>query len=190
MIPIALAGPAVEPIPLADMKAYLRLDGADEDDLVSALIIAGRLTVERHARIALIEQSWRLRLPAWPPDRVVLLPLLPVIGVDAVRVIGPPGPPVAVEPGLYRLDSSGDPARLLVDPTVPEPGSPSGAVEVDVTCGYGAIPAAVPEPLRLAIRRLVAHWFERRGDDQLPAAPGLPADARSLLAAFVRPRLA
>lgn len=41
MNPIRLAGPAVEPIPLAGMKTYLRLDQDDEDELVEALVAAG-----------------------------------------------------------------------------------------------------------------------------------------------------
>jgi uncharacterized phiE125 gp8 family phage protein len=38
MNPILIDGPAVEPVALADMRAFLRLDDAAEDDLVTALI--------------------------------------------------------------------------------------------------------------------------------------------------------
>ena len=41
MNPIPLAGPAVEPISVDEMKAYLRLDGSTEDELVAALVVAG-----------------------------------------------------------------------------------------------------------------------------------------------------
>lgn len=191
MTPIALAGPAVEPVPLDDMKRYLRLDGGDEDELVAALIVAGRITVERRTRLCLIEQSWRLRLRAWPADGAVRLPLAPVIAVDAVRLVGPAGATGTLPATAYRLDRDEDPARLLVDPGGPEAAlSARPAVEIDLTCGFGATAAAVPEPLLLAIRRMAAHWFEHRGDGVGAPGPAVPADAAALLAPFVRPRLA
>jgi uncharacterized phiE125 gp8 family phage protein len=189
MTPIALAGPAVEPISLADMKLYLRLDGDAEDDLVAALIAAGRLTVERKTRLCLLHQSWRVRLAAWPGSRAVALPLAPVISVDAVRLVAPGGGAELVGADLCRLDAAGDPARLLLDAAVPEPAA-GGAAEIDLLCGFGAGPSAVPEPLLLAIRRMAAHWFEHRGDEGPRPGPAVPADALALIAPFMRPRLA
>lgn len=190
MTPIALAGPAVEPVTLDAMKRYLRLDNTDEDELVSALITAGRLTVERTARLSLIEQSWRVRLPSWPRDRAVPLPVYPVIAVEAVRLVGAAGPPDVLAAELYRLDLGGDPVRLLIDAAAPEPTGTRGAIEIDVTCGFGATAAAVPEPLLLAIHRMVAHWFEHRGDEAPRLGSALPADVQALIAPYLRPRLA
>lgn len=190
MNPIAIDGPVVEPVSLADMKAYLRIDGDDEDELVAALIMAARITIERAARIALIAQTWRLRLSAWPRDRVVPLPLRPVMSVEAVRVATGTAPPAAVDTDLYRLDETGQPARLLVEADVPDPTPRTGGIEIDLVVGFGAGPASVPEPLILATRRLVAFWFEARGDEPGRAASGLPADVASLLAPFTDPRLA
>ena len=48
MIPILVDGPAVEPITLAEMKAYLRVDDDDpaQDSVIAGLVKAARLTVE------------------------------------------------------------------------------------------------------------------------------------------------
>ena len=48
MIPIFVDGPAVEPIPLSEMKAYLRVDDDDsaQDAVIAGLVKAARLTVE------------------------------------------------------------------------------------------------------------------------------------------------
>ena len=44
---VLTAVPAAEPISLADAKAHLRIDGSDEDALLTALIAAARMFVER-----------------------------------------------------------------------------------------------------------------------------------------------
>ena len=189
MQPIPLAGPAVEPITLPEARAFLRLDGTEEDELLAALIAAARLTVERATRRLLVAQSWRLELDRWPPGRVVVLPLAPVLAIEAVRITDAAGAATTVDSADLRLEP-GDPARLLVSAVLPEPGWPRGGVAIDLLCGYGATAASVPEPLRLAVRQLVAHWFERRGDEPGGDAGGLPAGIAALLAPFRRPRLA
>ena len=44
--------PAVEPVSLDEAKAHLRLGGSDDDDYLSALIVAARLQVETAIRRA------------------------------------------------------------------------------------------------------------------------------------------
>ena len=47
--------------------------------------------------------------------------------------------------------------------TMPVPGRIAAGIELDVTFGFGDAAADLPEPLRQAIRLLVAHWYENRG---------------------------
>ena len=190
MNPIALAGPAVEPISLAEMKAYLRLDGTDEDDLVSALIVAARVSVELRTRSCLISQNWRYALSAWPAERRVGLPLHPVIMVDAVTVSTSEGEQATLASELIQLEADGDRSLLVISAAAPDPAGLPPRIEVDFTCGYGPDPESVPEPLRLAIRRLVAYWFEHRGDERRPGQASVPSDVVALTAPFTRPRLA
>jgi uncharacterized phiE125 gp8 family phage protein len=97
------------------------------------------------------------------------------------------GASVLVDPALYRLHPGCDPARLLIDLLALQPVR-GDRIEIDVAAGFGPNPESVPEPLRLAIRRLVARWFENRGDVASPDGP-LDPDIRALLAPFARPRL-
>lgn len=187
MKPVILAGPAVEPVSLAEMKAHLRLDTDDEDGLLASLIAAARGLVERRCRLLLVTQSWRVTLDGWPDGRRVALPLAPLLAVTAVRITGAGGTAVTLDPALYRLDAGLDPGGLAIDAAAPVPGVPVGGIEVDATYGFGPDAAAVPAPLRLAIRRLAAAWFEHRGDgpDRV-----VPVDVDTLLAPYRRPRLA
>jgi uncharacterized phiE125 gp8 family phage protein len=58
-------------------------------------------------------------------------------------------------------------ARALVH----EPEKPIAGIELDVTAGYGDSAAAVPEPLRQAIRLLVARAYESRDRVEQDALP-------------------
>jgi uncharacterized phiE125 gp8 family phage protein len=179
-------GPAVEPVGASEMRDYLRLDDGAEDALVAALIRAARLAVEAASGRVLIDSRWRVQRDGWPADGVILLPVSPLIAVERVRVVGPDGEVADLPAGLYDADLAGDPPRLIVDPRAPEPGRAWSGVVIEVRAGFGASPESVPEPLRQAIRLLVARWFENRGD----AASGLlPPDVQALIAPFRRMRL-
>jgi uncharacterized phiE125 gp8 family phage protein len=158
-----IAGPALEPVPLDDVKAHLRVDQDDEDDLLASAIVAARCHVENATRRVLIAQGWRIHLDRWPRKRMLRLPIAPLISVDEVRVRTGDGPTL-VDADEYVVDAASVPGRLLVSGDVPCPASRTpGAIEIDLTAGYGALAADVPSPLRHAIRMLVAHWYEQRG---------------------------
>ncbi len=75
MSSILITPPAVEPVTLADAKAYLRVDNDDDDGVISALIAGARSHIEAQTRRALITQAWRLVRDAWPGDgRIAVLP--------------------------------------------------------------------------------------------------------------------
>lgn len=68
MSAILLTAPAVEPVSLAEAKAFLRVEHNDDDDLIGALAAGSRIHVEAQTRRALVTQSWRIALYEWPQD--------------------------------------------------------------------------------------------------------------------------
>lgn len=159
---ILLTAPAVEPVALAEMKAFLRVETGDDDEVIAALIAGSRIHVEAQTRRALITQSWRLSRDNWPEDgRIKVLPA-PLQMLDAARVYDDDGTTRAVDPQSFVLDL-GASALAFAPWALPMPGRLVAGIELDVTVGYGDSALAVPEPLRQAIRLLVAHWYENRG---------------------------
>lgn len=186
MIPIFVDGPAVEPITLPEMKAYLRVDDEAEDDLIAGLVKAARLTVESASRRILIEQRWRVILDRWPDDGKVHLPIAPLLAVESIRIFDAAGAATEVPMSCVETDLASDPPSIVVlDAT--EPGKPRNGIEIALRAGFGATPDAAPAPLKLAIKILVAHWFENRGD--LAGEQILPPEAMALVAPFQRARL-
>ena len=163
MIPILVTGPAVEPLSLAEAKSWLRVDIGDEDPLIQSLIVSARLAVEAATNRLLITQQWRLLLDAWPSEFVLPLPLAPVRQIVRIRTIDAAGLSADLLASQYWLDGNLDRARLVLGAPLANPGQAVSGITIDVTVGYGDA-SAVPEPLRLAMRELVALWFANRGD--------------------------
>jgi uncharacterized phiE125 gp8 family phage protein len=186
MNPIQVEGPAVEPVPLADMKAHLRVDHDAEDALIEGLTKAARLMVEAASRRLLVEQTWRVVLDRWPETGTLLLPLSPLIAVESITFVDASGGSIAIPPERIDADGMSDPPRIAVsDP--PQPGRARNGIVVTVRAGYGAAPEDVPATLRLAVKIIVARWFENRGD--IAGDQTLPPDALALIAPFRRARL-
>ncbi len=61
-----LAAPAVEPLTLAEVKRWLRVDHADDDGLIGSLIKGARERIEARTGRAVIAQPWRIVLDRWP----------------------------------------------------------------------------------------------------------------------------
>ena len=107
---IQTAPPAGEPLGLADLKAFLRLDGVEEDALVLATAAAARAHLEAMTGRLFLRQGWRILRDAFPPTGRLTLPIGPILSLDAVTVAGD-----------YRLvirDAAGA-ARRTVETTEP-----------------------------------------------------------------------
>lgn len=157
-----IAGPAVEPVSVAEAKMHVRIDGTAEDGFISSLIITSRLHVEAALGLALVTQRWLWRFDQWPGKGAVELPLRPVQSVDAVRIHPASGTAATVSPSSYTLDGAGNPARLMPKAALPGPGAAINGIEIEFTAGFGAAAADVPAPIRQAVLLLVAHWYENR----------------------------
>lgn len=192
MVPDLLAAPSLEPVSLADAKAWMRIDSNDEDQLLSALIASARMTLEAYTRRFFVTQSWRMRLDRWPAQtlrrKTLAVPFAPFRNVAAIRVFDSEDAAQTLAAETYRVAAARDAGRIVFLEAPPEPGRAYDAVEIDLFAGYGDAAEDTPEPLRRAILALVAHWHENRGDGEDIAAP-LPTLVRALAKPFRRERL-
>lgn len=183
-----LAGPATEPVSLAEAKAFLKIDDGAEDGLVTTLIGAARLHVEAVTGKALIAQSWRKVLDRWPDEGIVALPVAPVRALTAITATDDGGEEHALAVGQFTTADD----RVIVPRVVA--GMPvlqeRQGLEIDYVAGFGTTAEAVPPDLRQAVLGLVAHWFEHR-DAVIGAGTGavVPSGFDRLVAAYKRVRL-
>lgn len=188
---VLTSGPVSEPVTLLEAKAHLRIDGSNEDVLLTSLILTSRLHVEAALGLALINQTWMLVLDRWPGDGTVDIPISPLQAVTAVRVRDPSGTATVVAPTSYLVDIVSKPPRLVWNNTAPPaPGRFANGIEIDLTTGFGASAASVPAPLKHAILMLTAHWYEHRDPIEIgSAAARIPDAVSDLIQPFRKIRL-
>jgi uncharacterized phiE125 gp8 family phage protein len=176
--------PAVEPLTLAEAKRWLRVDHAEDDGLIQSLIRMARERVEGRTGRALLAQGWKLILDRWPADGLLRLPVFPALSVTAVRLIDAAGVATLASPTLYRLEPGEEPPLVSLDNPTP-PGRPRSGIEIDLVAGYGTAPEHCPEPLRQALRLILADAYERRGPERADKArPVDVAEAERLIAPY------
>ena len=177
---IVMAEAAPLPVPLAELKAYLRIAVSDEDALLAALARGAADMCEAFTGRALVEREVAEVLAAataW--TRLDAAPVRAILGVDALAQDGTPtalgAPDYAVD-----IDAAGDGwVRLL------------GAIEekrirVSYRAGMAADSNGLPEALRHGIVRLAAHLYTHR---DRPEGAGPPAAVTALWRPWRRLRL-
>lgn len=97
--------PAEEPLSLAEAKLYLRVDGTEEDALITELIIAVRRAAEQYLRRTLVTRRWRLVYDGYAPE-VARLPMGRVSSVVSVTEIAEGGATTSVDSALYALNAA------------------------------------------------------------------------------------
>lgn len=189
-----IAAPTVEPITLAEAKAHMRIDHTAEDTVISDMITAARQALEDTSGLALITQSWREMLDAWPTSghgNIVDLPKRPVQSITSVKITSLDGTQATLPTTAYELISAGGLARLVKTPTAiwPAPGRVAGGIQIDYVAGYGDAAANVPRALRQALLMVIAHVYENRELLSRDAGTPLPRGVDALLAPYRRVRL-
>lgn len=177
--------PAAEPVALADVKLQARIDTTADDTLVTNLITGARQWVEQYTGRALITQTWQFYMDVWPGvpepwwDGVRERP---ITALDSVQYVHLPRPPLASVNSIqyfdncdnatvwpssnYYVDTIRAPGRiaLRMGSVWPVPTRPANGIMIEYVCGYGSDGTTVPEPIKTAIRQIIAHWYENRGE--------------------------
>ena len=166
---VELTAPAVEPVSLAEAKAFLRVGHSDEDALIALMIRAARTGVESVTGRALIARDFRETLDGWPLSRfsacgsAFAIARPPLAAVSEVRVRDHAGAEIVWDPREYRIDPDSDPGRLiaLAPFGFPRPAKRAASVEIDFTAGYGVSADGIPAPLREAILIYAGRLYAR-----------------------------
>ena len=160
--------PALEPVSLSEVKAQCRIDGTQDDALLTSLITAARQLAEIYLGRALLTQTLRVLYDRVPTGTALELPRAPLQSITSVKVYDEADAATTLSAAQYMADSASQPGRLVLRPGY---GWPSGfrranGFEVQYVAGYGALASDVPAAIRQSILAHVAYLYSQRGDSQ------------------------
>lgn len=163
MVVEVTVAPATEPIDVELAKSHLRVTLDDDDQYIESLITAARNSVEILTQRALITQTRRLTLDAFPCSRVIQLPGGKIQSVTSVAYVDAAGQSQTLSVDRYVADTRSTPGRIILKDgsSWPSTWNNGNAVEVVYVAGFGEADA-VPNDLIQAIHFLVAHWYSFR----------------------------
>jgi hypothetical protein len=207
-----VTAPAAEPVTLAEAKSWSRVTSSGSDSDITLLLTAAREKCEAITGRKFITQSWRMWLDCWPrkgkdkwwdgtreghiSDTLgfateIDLKLCPVISVSNLSYYLTDDTETVFSPSNYQVvGTQGAPGRVVLKFGQIWPSSVlrlANAIKIDFSVGYGSAGSAVPESIKLAIKALIAHLYEHRGDETEGAQ--VPKTVMELLNPFILRRV-
>lgn len=168
--------PTVEPLSLAEAKAHLRIDFADEDDLIQDNIKSARELAEIATNRQFLDATWVLKMDSFPSagelsqwvdaDGSIRLPRPPVLTASGVSItyVDSAGLTQTLATTVYGVDQATEPGRvyLLYNQTWPSTRGQKEAVTVTYHAGYGTTATSVPRNVRQLTRLMLGDLYEHR----------------------------
>lgn len=133
------SAPTVEPIAWAEMKTHLIIDDDADQAYVEGLITAARIHAEKTTNRAIIAQTWKRFLDAFPDE--IICPRPPLIAVDSIAYVDTDGADQTVTSTVYQVNAEIEPGRVKLDYSQSWPSIRSSAynpITVQCKCGYAA----------------------------------------------------
>lgn len=159
-----ITAPALEPITTAEAKSHMRVTVSDDDTYIAGLITAAREHIENTLlNRALITQTREAYFDNWPSEFILPFPTLQT--VTSIKYKNELGVETTVTATDYIADIERIPGRIVLAYNKSWPSStlyPVNPITVRYVCGYGLAATTVPEPIRQAMKILVAHLYEAR----------------------------
>jgi uncharacterized phiE125 gp8 family phage protein len=164
---VLVTAPAAEPVTTAEAKAHLRILHSSEDALIDRYVKSARAHVENTISRAIITQTWRLTLPAFPSGREIEIPRPPLVSISSVTYYDTDGASQTLASSEYHVLTGGITGRIERKASVtrwPSTERRGDAVAITYVAGYGASGSAVPEDLRNAVLMMAEHFYFNRGE--------------------------
>jgi len=191
---VLVTAPASEPVTASELRTHLRVDATELPDAeANGLIAEARQMIEDMVGLAFISQTWRLSIDRWPggaeawwdgvrqmaiselyaPSAMtsVSLPRWPLASITSVTVFDEDSnSQVVTVANTFDVDVYQVPGRLTLKrgSTWPIALRSNDAIQIVYVAGY-ANAAAVPAPLKRALKQLAAFLYTNRGDACEPA---------------------
>lgn len=169
--PVRVTAPEALPVSLEEVKKALRVDSADDDDMLTSLIQSAVDHYEGWTGvlgICLVEQTWSQSFDRF--DRSLCLPLGPVLEVLSVSWRDVNGDPSTIPDSNYALETnSGGQSHVRFRNAFSQPSGlyERGAVSVEYKAGWPVVEGkpTVPKDICTAIIARVQIGYEQSASE-------------------------
>lgn len=174
--------PLIEPVTLAELKTFAKIEYDEEDILLEGFIQSARIATEKYLGRALIQQTITMKMDYWP-GVVVELPMPPLISITKIATLDEDDTETAYDSDNYYVVTEAIPGKLILKKSVVAPINTArdyGGFLIQYKAGYGTDGDDVPRPIREGIMLWAASIQATKVID--PKNP--PPEARSKLDLF------
>ena len=161
-----ITAPTFEPLTVADVSEYLRLDDSPTDTLlISALITAARQHLENYLNRYIAQQTVELALTGWS-DKIDLS--APLQSVSSVKYLDVNGVEQTLAANQYVIDNYSEPAVLYpaYNVTYPNLYDQENNVKIRYVVGFtsGGSPDTnpLPDTLKFAMMLIIGDLYSNR----------------------------
>ena len=199
-----VTAPTTYPVSVEEAKLFVRQDEEFDDAVISGMIQAACEYVETYTGRSLISKQWDLFLDTFPTQNSVrntydnfdkyfdvfsslvsiTLPKFPLLTLDEFEYQDKDDATQTFDQSTITIDAQNNlPAKLTLNPDESWPETSQKANSVRIRFSVGATKVcSVPPTLILAIKQLVAHWYENRESVIIGAtASSVPLATEALL---------
>ncbi len=162
-----LVQPASEPISVEEVKEYARIDGSEEDNLLTSLIESCRIKIENFLGKALINRTIELTFDNWN-SHDIFLPQPPLVSITSVVTLDEDDTETTYAATNYYIRTESIPGQLIVKKDSLLPTNIEryiGGFKITYIAGYGTNPEQMPAPIRKALKEFVTEIYEKRIPD-------------------------
>lgn len=181
---IVTVQPTSEPIAVLEAKAFLKVDGTEEDTMISSMITTVREWVELRTGRSLITQTRVLNLDYFPCGDTIELPNGKTQSITTVKYYNTDDSQTTLSSSDYWTDLSSKSARIKIKNYWPATMRRLNAVEITYVCGYG-VADDIPRPLRSAMLLLLGHLYEHREDNTAVRLDEIPFGVDALVQPYI-----
>lgn len=131
--------PLAEPISLEEAKLHLRVDGDDDDTLITSLIKAAREYCENYQNRTYIATTYKLKLSEW--ETYIELPRPPLCYIDSITYIDANGTEQTLSSMYYESDIFAEPGVVYeaYQKFWPNIRGTRNDITITYTAGYSAV---------------------------------------------------
>jgi len=179
-----VTAPAVKPVTLSEVKDQLRVEGPDDDVILTRLINVAVAYTDAKGALgqAMITQTWAQWIGPNPTQSIRLL-LGPIQSVTAVKYYDVDGALQTDTLSNYQVFGTG--SATTIEPKSgqnwPVTQDRPDAIKIEYVVGYGDATTDVPDTIRHAMMLMVGHWYDNREQTGFDELSNIPFGYESLL---------